>query len=49
MVLKWTETGTVRNAMISIPSTYGSPNTTITIIGDTLTSIDASSMKYAMV
>lgn len=49
MVLKWTESSIVRNAMISIPSTYGAPNTTITIIWDTLTSIDASSMKYTMV
>lgn len=49
MVIKWTESSTVRNAMISIPSTYSSPNTTITIVGDTMASIDSSSLKYAMV
>ena len=48
MVIKWTESGTVRCAMISIPPTYSAPNTTVTIIGDTMTSIDADSLKYAM-
>lgn len=48
MVLKWTESSTVRNAMVSIPSTYWSPNTTVTIIGDTMASIGSSSLKYAM-
>jgi len=48
MIIKWTESSTVRVAMVSIPSTYGSPNTTITIIGDTMASIDASSLKYCM-
>ena len=48
MVLKWTESSTIRNAMISIPSTYGSPNTTVTIIWDTMASIDSSSLKYAL-
>lgn len=46
MVIKWTESSTVRCAMVSIPSTYSSPNTTITIIWDTMASIDASSLKY---
>lgn len=48
MIIKWTESSTVRVAMVSIPSTYSSPNTTITIIGDTMASIDASSLKYCM-
>ena len=48
MIIKWTENSTVRCAMVSIPSTYGAPNTTITIIGDTMASIDASSLKYCM-
>lgn len=46
MIIKWTESSTVRMAMVSIPSTYGAPNTTITIIGDTMASIDVSSLKY---
>lgn len=46
MVIKWTESWTVRCGMVSIPSTYSSPNTTITIIWDTMASIDASSLKY---
>jgi hypothetical protein len=46
MIIKWTESSTVRCAMVSIPSTYGAPNTTITIIGDTMASIDVSSLKY---
>lgn len=48
VIIKWTESATVRNAMVSIPSTV-STDTTVTIIGDTLTSIDASSLKYAMI
>lgn len=48
MVIKWTESSTVRCAMVSIPSTYSSPNTTITICGDTMASIDASSLKYCI-
>ena len=48
LVIKWTETNTIRCAMVSIPSTFSSPNTTITIIGDTIVSggFDASSVKY---
>lgn len=49
MVIKWTETGTVRVGMVAIPSTYGAPNTTVTIVGDTMASIDASSLKYALI
>jgi hypothetical protein len=49
IVLKWTEGATVRNAMVSIPSTYSAPTTTITFIGDQMASIDASSLKYASV
>jgi hypothetical protein len=36
VVIKWGESGTIRNGMVSIPSTYSSPNTTVTIIGDTM-------------
>ncbi len=49
VIIKWTESSTVRNAMVSIPSTYSAPNTTVTIVGDTMASIDASSLKYAMI
>ena len=49
VIIKWTESATVRNAMVSIPSTYSAPNTTVTIVGDTMASIDASSLKYAMI
>jgi hypothetical protein len=48
-IIKWTESATVRVGMVSIPSTYSSPNTTVTIIGDTMASIDSASLKYAMV
>ena len=48
MIIKWTESSVVHCAMVSIPSTYGAPNTTITIIGDVMSSIDASSLKYCM-
>jgi len=49
LVIKWTESSSIKVAMISIPSTYGSPNTTVTIVGDTMSSIDSSSMKYSMI
>ena len=49
MILKWTESSTVQYGMVSIPSTYSNPNTTVTIIGNTMASIDASSLKYAMI
>lgn len=48
MIIKWTESATVRCAMVAIPSTYSSPNTTVTICGDTMASIDASSLKYCI-
>ncbi|MCX6232117.1 MAG: hypothetical protein NTZ33_11290 [Bacteroidetes bacterium] len=48
MIIKWLESSVVRCAMVSIPSTYGAPNTTITIVGDTMASIDAGSLKYCM-
>lgn len=43
--LKWTETSTVRQAMV-ISATYASNTVTVTIIGDTMASIDANSLKY---
>lgn len=49
VIFKWTETGTVRCAMQSIPQTYGAPNTTFTIVGDTMASIDATSLKYCLI
>lgn len=49
MIYKWTESGTMKCAMQSIPQTYGAPNTTFTIIGDTMASIDADSLMYAMI
>jgi hypothetical protein len=48
LIIKWTESSTVRVAMVSIPSTYSAPNTTVTIIGDTMASIDATSLKYCL-
>lgn len=47
VIVKWTESGTVRTGVVSIPSTV-STDTTVTIIGDTMASIDASSLKYCM-
>ena len=49
LVIKWTESGTVRNAMVAIPSTYSAPDTTITIVWDIMASLDDSSLKYAFV
>ncbi len=49
IVLKWTESSTVRNAMVSIPSTFSTPTTTVTFIGDQMASIDANSLKYATI
>lgn len=49
MVIKWAAGGVARMGMVSIPSTYSAPNTTVTLIGDTMTSIDAGSLKYAMI
>jgi hypothetical protein len=49
MVVKWTESGSIKLGMVSIPPTYSAPNSTITIIGDTMASIDAGSLKYASI
>lgn len=46
LVIKWTESSTVRVGEI-VSSSYSAPNTTVTIVGDTMASIDASSAKYA--
>lgn len=46
MIIKWTD-GTTHVGMVSIPSTYSSPNTTITIIGDTC-SADATDFSYCL-
>ena len=43
--IKWTESSTLKQAMI-VSATYATNTVTINIIGDVLTSIDASSMKY---
>lgn len=50
MVIKWTESSTIRCGMVSIPSTFGSPNTTVTIIGDTIVAagFNVGSVKYYM-
>lgn len=48
LIIKWTESSAVRVGMVSIPSTYGAPNTTVTIVGDTMASIDAGSLKYSL-
>jgi len=48
-IWKWAESGVLKCAMQSIPQTYGAPNTTFTIIGDTMASIDAGSLKYAVI
>lgn len=45
MVIKWTESSVVKAGLV-LSSTYSSPNTTVTIVGDTMASIDASSCKY---
>lgn len=49
MIVRWQESGVDKVGMVSIPSTYSSPNTTITIIGDTCASIDANSFKYSVI
>ena len=48
VILKWTESSTVRNAFVSIPSVYSAPTCTVTICGDTCASIDSSSMSYCL-
>lgn len=49
MIVRWQESGVDKIGMVSIPSTYSSPNTTITIIGDTCASIDSNSFKYSVI
>lgn len=44
-VLKWTESSVVKQAMI-VSATYATNTVTVTIIGDTMASIDSSSLKY---
>ena len=46
MIVKWTDT-TTHVGMVSIPSTYSAPNTTITIIGD-VCSATASDFYYCL-
>jgi hypothetical protein len=46
MIIKWTDT-TTHLGMVSIPSTYSDPNTTITIIGDVCTT-DATDFYYCL-
>lgn len=45
MVIKWTESSVVKAGLV-LSSSYLSPNTRVTIVGDTMASIDASSCKY---
>lgn len=45
LIIKWTESSAIKCWMI-ISSSYSDPNTTVTIVWDTMASIDASSAKY---
>ncbi len=49
MPVRWKEGGIQKWGMVSIPSTYSNPNTTITIIGCTCASIDTDSFKYSSI
>lgn len=49
MIVRWQESGVDKVGMVSIPSTYSDPNTTITIIGDTCASIDTGTFKYSVI
>lgn len=49
MIVRWQESGVDKVGMVSIPSTYSDPNTTITIIGCVCASIDANSFKYSSI
>jgi len=49
MVFRWKESGAIKCAMQSIPQTYGAPNTTFTIIGDPMASIDSGTLKYSTI
>ncbi len=47
MIIWWKESSSSKFGMVSIPSTYGAPNTTVTIIGDAMAATpDAGSAKY---
>lgn len=48
MIIKWTESATVRCAMI-YSSSYGAPTTTINIVGDSMASIDSNSLMYCII
>ena len=47
MIFKWTQSGIVKCAMVSL-SSYTAPDTMVTIVGDLMYSIDANSLKYCM-
>ena len=49
LIIKWKEGGADKIGMVSVPSTYSAPNTTVTIIGDTMSSIDSNTLKYCLV
>lgn len=49
MIVRWLESSVIKWGMVSIPSTFSSPNTTITIIGCTCASIDTDSFKYSSI
>lgn len=49
MIVRWLESSVIKWGMVAIPSTYSSPNTTITIIGCTCSSIDTDSFKYSSI
>lgn len=47
-ILKWTESSVVKQAMI-VSATYATNTVTVTIMWDTMASIDSSSLKYGAV
>lgn len=49
MIVRWLESSVIKWGMVSIPSTYSDPNTTITIIGCVCASIDTDSFKYSSI
>jgi hypothetical protein len=49
MIVRWKESGVDKVAYVSIPSTYSSPDTTITICGNTCASIDSGTFKYSSI
>lgn len=44
-VVKWTESSTVKQAMV-VSATYATNTVTVTLVGDTMASIDSNSLKY---